>query len=111
MSDLLWLLLSVQDVLLKEGIFPVHVRTVEQSITIDDLIKVVLGIIGVVVLLILNVVLVAAYVALNNWLGWRQSLPCAWLLKAKWAILAVLRLVGSLVLVLLRTSIIVKSLL
>ena len=111
MSDLLRLLFSVQDVLLEESILPVHMRAVEQSIAIDDLIKVVLRIVSIVVFLILDVILVTANVALNNGLCWRQSLPSAWLLESEWAILAVLWLVGCLVLVLLGTSVIVKGLL
>ena len=47
--------------LLEEGIFPVHVRTVEQSSAIDNLIF-----IGVIVLLVLDIVLLSANVAFRH---------------------------------------------
>ena len=89
MSNLLGLLLGIEDMFLEEGILPVHVRTVEKTISVDDLVPVVLGVVRVVVLLILYVVLVTAYVAFDDLAGCRECLTrLTRLLEAKWTILA-----------------------
>ena len=57
--------LSIEDVLLKEGILAVHMRAVEETISVHDVVEVViLHILSVVVLFILNVVLVTLHVLL-----------------------------------------------
>lgn len=69
MRHLLGLLLGIEHVFLEKGVLSVHVRAVEESVTVDDLIPVVFGVVGEVVLLVLDVVLVAANVLANNSLG------------------------------------------
>ena len=58
-GDLLWRHFGIQDMLLKEGILPVHVRTVEQPISVHYFVPVVLRYVVLkLVFLVLDVVLV-----------------------------------------------------
>ena len=57
--DLLWRDLAIQDVLLEESILTVHMGAVEQPISVDDVLPVVLAhVIRIVILLVLDIVLV-----------------------------------------------------
>ena len=59
--------LSIEDMLLEEGILTVHVSAVEQSVAVHDFIPVVLlQVFRVVILFVLNVVLVTFYVFARN---------------------------------------------
>ena len=91
-SDLLWRHLGVKDVLLEKGVLAVHVRTVEESVAIHDLVHKVgppsSSIVLVIVIFPLDIVLIAPDIALFNGQGGRQGLsrrPRS--LKAQWTIL------------------------
>ena len=81
--------------LLEEGILAVHMRAVEEPVSVDNLVPEIASVVRVVVLLVLDVVLVR-----RNVLSWRLSLyrqrlsSCLpRLLEAKWAVLPLLLLV------------------
>ena len=94
--DLLGRVLSIQDVLLEKGILAVHVRAVEEPVSVDDLIPEVASVVRVVVLLVFDVVFVRGNVLPRrlslHWEGLCASLT--WLLEAKWAVLPLLLLIS-----------------
>ena len=90
-SHLLRRHLGVQNVLLEKGVLAVHVRTVEKSVAIDNIVHKACtspNIVLVIVVFTLDIVLIAADIALFYRLSSRQRLSrSASCLKAKWAIL------------------------
>lgn len=87
MGYLLGRRLHIEDMLLEESIFAVHMRAVEKSISVDDLVPKVSFIVRVVILLVLDVVLVALHVlSWRLFRNWKCLARLARLLEAKWAI-------------------------
>ena len=114
-SNLFWRHLCIQHMLLEESILAVHVGAVEQSISVNDLIPVILTyIVIVVVFLVLDVVLVAAYVLLLDRAGsWQRLTWLSFCLEAKRPILSLYfssRLLSSFSLGFLLASIIIEGL-